>query len=150
MEASQPLIREIAPEDTYAIRHRILRPGRPLEEVQFSGDHDSSTVHIGAFVNDELAGIATLVKNSQPDFQSKLQYQLRGMAVLPEVQGQRIGQQLLRWGESFLKEEGRAELLWCNARETAVKFYEKNDYKMHGDFFEIPNVCVHVVMYKYL
>lgn len=143
-------IREIGPNDTYPIRQQILRPGRPLEEVKFSGDTEKTTVHLGAFLEGELIGIATFVKNPHQDFKDQEQYQLRGMAVLPEIQKKQIGQRLLQWGETFLKTERKAELLWCNARKSAVEFYRKNNYRTHGDYFEIPNVCTHIVMYRRL
>lgn len=150
MGTSEINIREIRPEDTYSIRQQILRPGRPFEEVQFSGDTDITTVHLGAFFNDKLVGVASFVSNPHKDFADREQYQLRGMAVLPEVQKMHIGQQLLQWGEVYLREQRQVNFLWCNARESAVDFYRKFNYRTHGDYFEIPNVCTHIVMYKYL
>lgn len=150
MGTSEISIREIRPEDTYPIRQQILRPGRPKEEVQFSGDTDKSTLHLGAFVDNRLVGIASFVKNPHKDFDEQEQYQLRGMAILPEARNKQLGKQLLQWAEAFLKEQRQVNFLWCNARESAVDFYRKNNYRTHGDYFEIPNVCTHIVMYKYL
>lgn len=134
--------------DTYPIRQEILRPGKPLQEVHFQGDRDPSTVHLGAFLEEELLGIATFVKNLHRDFEFEKQYQLRGMAILPEFQKKQVGHQLLHSGENLLKQEKDCEFLWCNARESAVNFYLKNGYKTHGDYFEIPDVCTHIVMFK--
>ena len=150
METTAIKVREIRPEETYPVRHEILRPGRPMKEVQFEGDFEPATFHLGAFWEDKLVGIATFVKNPHKDFDLQEQYQLRGMAVLPEVQKMHLGQRILHTGELLLKEQKNTSFLWCNARETAVEFYSKNNYRTHGDYFEIPNVCTHIVMYKYL
>ena len=150
LETAEISIREIRPEETYPIRHEILRPGRPLKEVQFEGDFEPTTFHLGAFLQEKLVGIATYVKNPHKDFEPTEQYQLRGMAVLPEVQKMHLGQRILLAGETILREKKNTRFLWCNARETAVDFYRKNNYQTHGDYFEIPNVCTHIVMYKRL
>lgn len=150
LKANEVSIHEIRAEETYAVRQEILRPGRPPEEVRFAGDLDSTTVHLGAFLENRLVGIATYVQNSHKDFDFPYQYQLRGMAVLPEVQKMRIGERILKAGENLLKEQKNVGFLWCNARETAVEFYRRNNYQAHGKYFEIPHVCTHIVMYKVL
>lgn len=150
MDTSEISIREIRPEETYPVRHEILRPGRPLKEVQFEGDFEPTSFHLGAFVKEKLVGIATYVKNNHKDFPDKGQYQLRGMAVLPEARKMHLGQRILLAGETNLKEQKHIDFVWFNARETAVDFYRKNKYLTYGDYFEIPNVCTHIVMYKHL
>lgn len=150
MEASQLLIRRISAGDTYPIRQQVLRPGKPLEEVHFAGDDDEDSFHLGAFVEGELLGITSFMKNRQKYFQEEHQYQMRGMAVMPQAQGKKVGQQLVREGERILREEKEVRILWFNARESAEQFYAKNGYRTQGDYFEIPDVCTHIVMYKAL
>ncbi|MGB3776426.1 MAG: GNAT family N-acetyltransferase, partial [Leeuwenhoekiella sp.] len=77
------------------------------------------------------------------------QYRLRGMAVLPAYRGKDYGKKLIAEGEKILRERGVA-VLWFNAREIAVGFYEKLDFKIVGESFEIPTVGSHYVMYKKL
>lgn len=148
MDRSELRVLEISAEETYPIRQELLRSGRPLEEVQFQGDQDATTVHLGVFLNDRLIGIASFVRNKHESFEFQNQYQLRGMAILPEFQKRQVGHLLLHAGENLLKNEKNCEFLWCNARESAVNFYLRNNYKTHGDYFEIPNVCTHIVMVK--
>jgi hypothetical protein len=45
--------------------------------------------------------------------------------------------------------EWLVELLWFNARETAVPFYEKLGCTKKGASFEIPEIGLHFLMYKY-
>jgi hypothetical protein len=39
-------------------------------------------------------------------------------------------------------------LIWFNARVEAVGFYEKMGYQKTGNLFEIPDVGVHILMFK--
>jgi predicted GNAT family N-acyltransferase len=141
-------IREITAEDTYSIRQPVLRPGRPLSECMFAGDDSPDTFHLGAYKNDELIGVASFMKNSNPFFKDHSQYQLRGMAVLQDYKGSGIGRKLLSRGEEKLKSISPNCKLWFNARDYAVDFYKRFNYNTFGDKFDIPGVCKHIVMHK--
>lgn len=145
---SQNLIRKISAEDTYSVRQQVLRPGRPLKECFFEGDLEAETIHLGFFDGEKIAGVATYVPRKNAIFDAPFQYQLRGMAVLPEYRGKKLGEKLLFHGEEILKQKNPNILLWFNAREIAVDFYKKYGYKTIGSPFMIPNVCMHIVMYK--
>ncbi|WP_029035242.1 GNAT family N-acetyltransferase [Salinimicrobium terrae] len=142
------MIQQISAEETYRTRQQVLRPGRPLRECFFEGDLEAETIHLGYFDEDNLMGVATYVPRKNGIFDAPFQYQLRGMAVLPEFRKKRIGENLLLEGEKILKQKNPGVLLWFNAREVAVDFYKKYGYKTIGSSFMIPNVCVHIVMYK--
>lgn len=142
------MIRKISAEETYPVRQEVLRPGRPLKECFFEGDLEEQTIHLGYFDFEKLAAVATYVPRKNSLFEAVNQYQLRGMAVLPSYRGKKLGEQLLLKGEKLLKEMEPDILLWFNARETAIGFYEKYGYQTIGPAFMIPNVCMHVVMYK--
>ncbi len=145
-----PKIFKIAAGETYKIRRPVLRPGRPPEECLFEGDDRASTLHLGIFLEKDLAGVASFMNNKNPLFEDAVQFQLRGMAVLPQYQHQNLGRELLLEGENLLKRQFQSPLLWFNARESAVGFYAKYGYQTKGDFFMVPNVCMHVVMFKNL
>ena len=132
------------------MRQQVLRPGRPAAEVFFEGDLEKDTFHLGYFDADEIVGVTTCVHRKNAFFDAPFQYQLRGMAVLPASRGQDLGKALLLEAEKILKDTNPEALLWFNAREVALGFYEKFGYRTIGDLFMIPNVCMHVVMYKKL
>ena len=142
-------IKQINAKGTYPVRHPVLRAGRPIEDCEFSGDDLETTIHLGLYLDNTLAGVATFLKQDNTIFNTTLQYQLRGMAVLKKHQGKRLGEALLKHGETLLKKKG-ATLLWFNARVIAVPFYKRNGYTIIGDSFEIPKVGTHFVMYKTL
>ena len=137
------------------LRHRILREGLPVEEACFEGDERCDTLHYAAFQSNEsrLAagkpiGCATFMMNSHKDVPA---WQLRGMAVEMEHRSAGIGGKILAQAERQLPlcvECKDVRSLWCNAREPAVRFYEKNGWRVESARFEIPTAGPHFVMTK--
>ena len=144
------LIREIPASAVYSVRLTVLRPGRPLAECVFEGDNSDKTFHFGLFMDENLIGVASFMQNSNPLFKEAEQYQLRGMAVLSEFKGQGFGTSLLIEGEEKLKNLVKHPFLWFNARDSAIGFYDKFGFKTIGEKFDVPGVCLHIVMFKQL
>lgn len=144
------MIKEIAAEETFAIRGLVLRPGRSLQECSFNEDKAPGTFHLGCFKDKQLIGVATYIPSKNALFEHSFQYQLRGMAVLPSFRGRNAGHELLQAGESRLLQIQKDVFLWCNAREVAIPFYQKHGYQQTGALFMIPNICMHVLMLKTL
>jgi ribosomal protein S18 acetylase RimI-like enzyme len=71
------------------------------------------------------------------------------MAVLADFQKKGIGDQLLQHVIAT-ETENKTELIWFNARENAVPFYEKLDFHIRGTAFEIEGVGTHFLMYRFL
>lgn len=140
-------IKKINSIETYPVRHEILRKGKPIESCQFSGDDDKSTTHFGFFLEDKLIGIISIFREKNTFFSESNQFQIRGMAVLEEFQGKGFGAELVKEAENHCINLS-ADLIWFNAREKAVLFYEKLNYKIIGDSFLIPEVGIHFVMFK--
>ncbi len=141
-------IKPIRFEETYPIRQLVLRPNLPKSTCFFEGDQEDATFHFGLFETNILVGIISLFKNNHADFPEINQYQIRGMAVLPEYQKLGFGQKLVEYSQDYLKQKN-TDLIWFNAREKAVGFYSKIGYRVFGEAFEIPTVGTHYVMYKY-
>lgn len=144
------IVKKISASATYSVRSQVLRPGRPISECYFPGDDEKDSFHLGIFKNEKLIGVASFVKNSNPFFDPSFQYQLRGMAVLPEFKGMGIGALLLKEGESIIAKKHPEPFLWFNARITAVDFYKKQGYITFGNKFDVPGVCEHIIMYRHL
>jgi GNAT superfamily N-acetyltransferase len=142
-------IRKITALKTYSVRHAVLRKGKPLSSCQFDGDDLETTLHFGFFINTELAGIISLYKKSNETFISQNQYQIRGMAALEHHQKKGIGAALVLFCEVYCKKQ-QVDLIWFNARTTALGFYEKLGYQKTGMPFEIKDVGEHSLMFKKL
>ncbi|MBU3681181.1 MAG: GNAT family N-acetyltransferase [Flavobacterium sp.] len=133
--------------ETYAVRHPVLRKGKPLSSCAFAGDDLSSTQHFGIFETDKLIGVLSLFVEKCSLFQTENQLQFRGMAVLEPYQNKGIGEQLMRYAELEIKLP-TPYLIWLNAREKAISFYTKMGYQNIGEPFIIGDIGTHFVYYK--
>jgi len=70
--------------------------------------------------------------------------QLRGMAVANQWQRHGVGQRIVESAENIAIERGKN--LWCNARFSAIGFYERQGWNQSGEFFEVPMIGKHIVM----
>jgi GNAT superfamily N-acetyltransferase len=141
-------VKKIKAIDTYPVRHTVLRKGKPLDSCAFLGDDDKTTIHLGLYADEKLIGVASLFQVKNDFFDNEKQFQLRGMAVLEEYQKEGIGTQLIIAVENICSEQN-TNLIWFNARESAVSFYLKLNYKTFGTKFEINGIGPHYIMYKF-
>ncbi|WP_440067400.1 GNAT family N-acetyltransferase [Tenacibaculum discolor] len=137
-------IKNISAQETYKIRLAVLRNNIDLP-YKFKEDEFENTFHLGAFYNNKLVGIASFMRN-RIDVVKGEQYQLRGMATLPEVRGMGAGRSLIEEAKRTLKAKD-INVLWCNARKEAVGFYESLNFVTIGEEFEVQKVGPHFKMY---
>jgi GNAT superfamily N-acetyltransferase len=123
----------------------MLRPHGTLEDCVFSGDTDEMTFHLGAFVDKKLVSVASFYFECSPKFPDQYQYRLRGMATLPDHQGQGLSSALLKTAFPVIK-QNQCTLLWCNAREKAIGYYEKVGFVPNGEVFSVPQIGKHILM----
>lgn len=143
------IIKEIPSKETYIVRQPVLRKGKPIESCVFEGDDLETTHHFGLFNDEYLIGIISLFKQTNAIFAEKNQAQIRGMAILENNQKKGYGEALVRHCENYCKDQN-TDLIWFNARTAAVGFYEKMDYQILGEPFDIKDVGEHYLMYKKL
>jgi GNAT superfamily N-acetyltransferase len=139
------VVRVITSDETWPLRLAVLRPNRPIEAVQYPGDDARTTRHFGAFREGRLLGIASLYLAEMPERPGVSAIQLRGMATAPEARGLGLGRALVHECIAFTRGNG-VQLLWCNARTSAVGFYCKLGLEIVGEEFEIPDVGPHFRM----
>ncbi len=129
---------------TYPLRAAVLRVGRPVE---IDGDDDPGTLHLAATLpgaaGPRVVGVVRFHPAPcawQPD--AGRPWQLRGMATDPLVRGAGAGRALVAEGLVRLATAG-ADLVWCDAREAAVGFYEKMGFALVTDSYDVPAVGPH-------
>lgn len=142
-------IKKITAFETIMVRHPVLRPGRPIESCHFDGDDLPTTSHFGLFFEGHLVGIISSFEAKNNLFSEENQFQIRGMAVLEQFQKKGFGEALLNYCENEIRMTN-GDLIWFNARETALGFYKKSKYEINGGQFEIPDVGPHYVLFKKL
>ena len=145
-------IQKSAIHEVLPLRHRVLRRGRPIESARFEEDDRNDTQHYAAFEEHGLVvGVLTLIRNPPPKAApSPPSYQIRGMAVDPGFQGKNVGSRLLSHVQEVLILACDGVELWCNARENARSFYEKQGFKAIEGPFDIPGIGTHYRMQKTL
>ncbi len=142
-------IKSVSSEDTFSVRHPILRKGRPLESCHFDGDNDADTIHLGAFIDDQLSGILSCYKRKSKHSNLNNQFQIRGVAVLNMHQRKGIGQALMQHAESTLIARS-CNLIWLNARVNALPFYTQLNYVAVGSIFDVEHIGKHQCFIKKL
>jgi GNAT superfamily N-acetyltransferase len=130
-------IRSIPVEATRPIRQQVLRPGQPVDTTRYPSDQLPDAWHAGAFLGEELIGIASIYREPPPGSREPGAWRLRGMAVLPEQQGKGYGKALVRACLEHLRGQGGTSL-WCNGRVSAQRFYEGLGFVPQGDSFDLP------------
>lgn len=142
-------IKEITAKKAYDVRHPVLREGKPIDSCRFDGDDLPTTFHLGYFIAEQLVGVVSLLERGHATLEVEKAFQLRGMAVLTNFQKRGIGDTLVKKSEEMILQRG-GTFMWMNAREIAVRFYEKLGYQKHGEPFSIPKIGLHFVMIKTL
>jgi GNAT superfamily N-acetyltransferase len=132
---------EVSVEMILPLRHRMLRAGLPLEMARFPGDDAAATLHFAAMADGEPVCCLTLMT---ADWDHRPAWQLRGMATALEFQRRGIGRRLLSFAIAEADRHEDAWLLWCNARVSAIAFYESAGWQVVSDEFEIPLAGPHV------
>jgi GNAT superfamily N-acetyltransferase len=144
---NEAAIRRAAATEVIDLRHAVLRAGLPRETAIFPGDDDPAARHFVAEVGGRIVATLTMHLNQ---WNTEPAWQLRGMAVEPDLQGSGVGGQLLLAAERSAIEDSPTLQLWCNARVPAVRFYEQHGWTVASERFDVPTAGPHVKMIKRL
>jgi ribosomal protein S18 acetylase RimI-like enzyme len=134
---SRMTIRCISVTNARGLRDRVLRTGMPAGRSIYPGDAAPDTLHLGAFVNGQMAAVATVCHQSMPGTSMAGQWRLRGMATLEEFRGNGLGRRLAERCAAHAA-DCRGSLLWCSARMAAVPFYRSLGFEERGEKFHLP------------
>ncbi|MBX6372287.1 MAG: hypothetical protein IRZ02_08545 [Acidothermus sp.] len=153
------------------LRWRVLRPTQPREAAVYPGDDGPETFHVAVLARDAdavpapdadalLAGDADAVLAGdadavlacasfylEPTPDGRPGWRLRGMAAAVPRRGHGTAALLFGWEE--VRRRGGA-LVWCNARLTAVPFYQRHGFVVTSGEFDVPPLGLHVRMEKTL
>jgi GNAT superfamily N-acetyltransferase len=130
-------VRRIPASDAHALRREILRSD-PTANVHYPQDDDEGAFTLGVFVDDELVGVASFSPAATPTRPGAEAWQLRGMAIAAAHQRSGLGAAAVAAALAALAKE-RADVLWCNARDSAQGFYVRLGFVVAGDGFVTPD-----------
>lgn len=127
-------IREISALAAHPLRKDVLRRGLADPDVHYPQDDDPRSFHLGAFDGADLVAVASFTPAPTRWREGAEAWQLRGMAVAEDRQTSGVGTAIIHAARARVRAAG-ATVLWCNARDTAVGFYERLGFKVYGDGF---------------
>jgi GNAT superfamily N-acetyltransferase len=140
------VVREGDLSEVLPLRRAVLRPGF---EVRAS-DYDASPGirHVVAVDGDDVVGCATVYPSPYEGVPAA--WQLRGMAVAPELQGSGVGARVLLGAIDIARDAG-APMLWANARVSALGFYERLGFEIVGEEYvygplELPHKIIRLAL----
>lgn len=128
-------IRPITADETHELRHEVLRPHQPINELVYPGDNAPESLHAGAFHDGALVGIASVFRDAPPGETHPTAWRLRGMATHPTMQRRGIGRALIAYCVAHIQAHC-GTMLWCNGRTSARAFYESMGFRVVGEEFE--------------
>ncbi|MGK0358254.1 MAG: GNAT superfamily N-acetyltransferase [Bradymonadia bacterium] len=139
-------IRAVTAADVRPLRQRILRPHQTASALVYGGDAAPETMHVGAFIDDKMIGVASIFRQA-PEYNVShpAAWRVRGMATLDDHRGKAVGAKMM---QSLLRHAATngGRLAWCNARVPAIGFYSRMGFEQVGAVFDLPVIGPHVIM----
>lgn len=145
-------VRQVEPERTFALRHRVLRGHEPIEKLRLPSDDDPASGTFAAFddATGDVIGTAAVFREPPPwDPHVDSAWRLRGMATAERWRSKGVGSAVLAAVVEHVVSAG-GRLLWCNARVPAVNFYERAGFERVGEEWDEPYIGPHVTMARKL
>ncbi|MCW2973921.1 MAG: family N-acetyltransferase [Thermoleophilia bacterium] len=160
MSESQPTCRAITRDETVPLRHAVLRPNAPVDDVYFPSDEVDGTFHAGAFLDGELVAVGTISPEPRgadapggaaPTLEDDqgCAWRVRGMATADWARSRGAGACVLELCTEQARASG-ARIAWCNARIGAVRFYEREGWSRVSEEFDLTGIGPHFVMERRL
>ncbi len=119
-------LKQIQADETWALRYKVMWPDKPLDFVILPNDEEG--LHYGLFENEQLISVISMfVKGEQAQF--------RKFATDTAYQGKGYGSKLLTYLIDTAKGVNIKELT-CDARVTAIGFYEKFGMETDSEVFQ--------------
>ena len=145
-------VRPVPAADVWPIRHKVLRPGQPMEACTYPEDERPRARHFAALQEGRPVGAASVYHEDPPaqfavpGLEQGRAWRLRGMATLDEIRGTGAGSALARTALTHAALAGAATV-WCNARTAVAGFYRKHGFRVLGQAFDLPGIGPHYFMY---
>jgi GNAT superfamily N-acetyltransferase len=147
-------IATVSTQDILPLRMKVLREGTPSQDPRYTEDDWEITTHLALYQHDEIVGTSSWLTNIFPlphAHSNNFDTQLRGMAIDQSLQSTGLGAELLLYGIHIAQRNG-AGIVWARARDSALRFYERNGFTTVGDAFtdEATGMSHHLVYFSCL
>lgn len=129
LTVSDATVDEILP-----LRARVLRAGTPSSDPRLAEDDAPGAFHLAGRRWGELVACVSFCPQDTPHRPGRTGWRFRAMAVDTSLQGTGLGRTILADGIERARALG-AEVVWANARDSAIGFYEAMGMVVVGDGF---------------
>lgn len=146
---AKPTILRITAEQAQPLRHAVLRPHQTLAHCVYQGDEEPQSAHFGVVLEGKIVGVASIYNQREDGTPDPFSWRLRGMANREDVRGRGYGLALIEACVRHATDQGGLRL-WCNARTTAVGFYQRAGFEVVGEEFDLPGLGPHRVLERSL
>lgn len=141
------VVKEISVDETYPLRHKVLRPHQPFETCKYDTDKQEGSFHVGVFSGSKLICVVSFCLEKHPDLPGTMHYRLQAMATLSNYRKQGAGRFAVEFGEKKIRNKS-ARYLWCKGRTEVQTYYEKLGFSPLGEVFDYPGLGPHITMVK--
>ncbi|OFW65911.1 MAG: hypothetical protein A2Z12_07985 [Actinobacteria bacterium RBG_16_68_21] len=124
-------LQRIEPAEARPLRRALLHPALPLAAVDYEADSHPAALHIGAFKDGVLVGVATVHPQPMPSGTQTGAWRIRDIAVEHGHRGRGVG----AWMLQRCLEHASAtadQVAWCLARVGAYGFFERLGFHRAG------------------
>lgn len=110
------------------LREKILREplGSTFTEKELEEEKDH--IQIAGFLDNELVATAVLVPEGE-------EFKMQRVVVVENLRSKHIGSNMMAFCEK-LAVDHNYNVMYCHARDSAVNFYTRNNYKKEGNYFD--------------
>lgn len=130
-------------EKIFQLRYEVLR--KPWNQPFESSFDEKDAISLSAYIEEKNICIAC----GRLDILDNTTAQIRYMAVHPNYRNQQLGQSILEFLEKQAIDKGIKTII-LHARENALSFYLKNNYKLVKKSYLLFDVIQHYLMEKNL
>lgn len=128
-------------EKAVQLRERVLRSPMGSFFTKEELEEEKEQIHIVGKLNNTIIATAVLVPEEN-------QFKMQRVAVSKAYRNQNIGSQMMLFCEDLAHKNNKTSI-YCHARNTAVSFYQQQQYVKHGSYFEEDGIP-HLKMIKTL
>lgn len=118
-------IKSVTVDQILTIRHKVLWPDKSPDFVKVP--EDDLAMHFGLFCDNQLVSVISLFPDAD-------RIRFRKFATLHAYQNKGLGSRLLEFVMAKAREQGYC-VIWCDARSTAITFYEKFGFEKYSEPF---------------
>ena len=130
--SAELVVTEATVDEILPVRARVLRVGTPSTDPRLAEDDLPGAFHLAGRRGGELVACVSFCPQDSPLRPGRVGWRFRAMAVDTVLQGTGLGRVILTDGIERARAAG-AEVIWANARDSAIGFYESMGMVVEGD-----------------